>query len=487
MIDLEQKSLKKAAASGFAWRFAERIAAQLVSFIVSTLLARLLMPEDYGVIAIINVFIMIANIFISDGFSAALIQKKNADALDYSTVLISGFVLSMFLYGICFFAAPAIAKFYSMPVLTATFRVFALRLPVASINSVQTAYLSKELEFKKFFWATIIGTLISAVVGIVMALKGCGVWALIAQSMTNYTIDTIVLGIVIKKVPEMKFSFTRMKSLLSFGNKILFTNLLFTFVDQLRTIIIGKFYSATDLAYYSKGRHFPQIVSTSINGPLSSVLFPAMAKVQDDKEKIKSMLKRSTQIISYLITPLMLGMAAVSKNMVLILLTEKWLPCVPFIWLGAIYYILPPIHSANLEAVKAVGRGDQVFKYGLIKRSVSVALLLLTVWFGVEAIAIGLIFSALIATFINAYQNKRLFNYSYKEQFYDIFVNVFWSFIMCLCVYLVGRLNINLFAALFLQVITGVIIYILISVITKNPSFLFFLGYIKKTNHGNKN
>ena len=413
------ESIGKKTVLGIGWRMMERILAQLVTFVVSLVLARLLSPGDYGAVAIITVFITIANVFITDGFSAALIQKKNTDALDYTSVTIGGFVLSVFLYLICFFCAPWIAEFYDMPILSPTLRVLALRLPIASINSVQVAYVSKKMQFKKFFWATFGGTMASAVVGIYMALNGYGVWALVAQSLSNYTIDTIVLALSIRRFPKLRFSMTRLKGLLSFGYKILLTNLLFVFIDQLRTLVIGKRYSSEDLAYYSKGKSFPQMLSTNISGPISNVLFPALSTMQDSVADVRHFMRRSIRTISFLVPALLLGFAAVSKNFVLLVLTEKWLPCVPFIFLGAVYYLLPPIHSTNLEAVKAVGKSDQVLKYGMIKRGVSVAALLATLWFGALGIMLGLIASAVIATCINAYQNKKLFEYSYKEQLFD--------------------------------------------------------------------
>jgi len=478
-LTLENRELRKATIHGFIWRFAERILAQGVSFVVTVILARLLMPSDYAAISLIAVFITIADIFISDGFCAALIQKKDIEDEDYYTVLWGGLVLSGALYFIIFLIAPFVADFYDMPILAPALRVLAIRLIIAAVNSVETAYLSRQLEFKKFFWATFGGTVGSAVVGISMAYAGMGVWSLIAQSLFNYTVDTIILAFMIKK-PRLYFSMKRMKSLFNFGYKILLTNLLFTFVDQLRTLVIGKVYSSDDLAFYEKGKQFPQLFSTTICSPLSAVCFPAMAKIQGDINAVKGFLRKGTQLTSYLVTAMVLGLAAVSRSAVLLFLTEKWLPCVPYIWLGAIYYIFPPIHSFNIEAVKAIGRGDQVLKYGLIKRAVSVGTLLVTVWINVEAIACGLIASALIATCLNAYQNKKLFGYTYKEQISDLVPNIALSVVMCIIVYLIGKwLTLPLILTLFVQVISGVFIIALLSIITKNQCFRYIIGMIK--------
>lgn len=466
--------------SGFAWRFLERILAQGVTFVVSLILARLLMPSDYGVISLIMVFITIANIFITDGFCAALIQKKECDELDFSSVLYGGFVMSVVIYIFIYIFAPFVAQFYNLPILTPVLRVLALRIPLASINSVESAYLSKRLEFKKFFWATFGGTMGSAVAGIIAAYHGLGVWALVIQNLFNYTVDTIILAIVIKKKPLLSFSMSRMVQLLKYGYKILVTNLLFTVVDQLRTIIIGKFYSTAQLAFYSKGKHFPELVSNNLTAPISSVVFPAMSTVQDDICRVREMMRKSMKIISYVIPPLLLGFGAVSKPFVSLVLTDKWLPCIPYIWLGCIYYIFPPLHSINLEAVKAVGRSDQVLKYGIIKRSTSIITLVIAIPFGIMAIALSLVANAVISTFINAYQNKKLFNYSYKTQFFDIFGNILSACFMCVVTIYIGRISLlNNLLTMFVQIVFGIVIFIITSFIAKNESMYICINMIK--------
>ncbi|MBP3692296.1 MAG: lipopolysaccharide biosynthesis protein [Clostridia bacterium] len=468
------------AISGAAWRFAERIFAQLITFCVSIVLARLLSPDEYGLIAIVTVFITLANICVADGLSASIVQKKQIDSLDYSTVLYGGFVLSLIIYAVLFFCAPLIAKFYNAPILSPVFRVLSLRIPLASINSVEGAYLSRNLQFKKFFWATLGGTAFSGVVGITMAFSGFGIWALVGQNLTNYFIDTIILALVIKKVPPLRFSFTRMKELFSFGGKILVTNLIFQLVSQLRTLIIGKKYSTSDLSFYTKGQYFPNLIGSNISAPLSSVLFPILAKMQSNVNDIKTFLRKSVHLISYTVSPLLIGLAAVSRPLITILLTEKWLPCVNFIWYGAIYHSFTSMHSTNLEAVKAIGAGNQIFKYGNIKRIISIVTLLATFWINVDAIAIGLIASAILCTAVNMYQNKKLFYYSYTEQLIDFLPNMFCTWVMGITVFLLGKaLPFSNIITLILQVITGVIIYLALSVITKNKSLNTVIHLIK--------
>lgn len=476
----DKTTLKDMTISGFTWRFLERVLAQGVSFVVSLVIARILAPEDYGVISLITVFITFANIFITDGFCAALIQKKNSDELDFFSVLYGGFAISVVIYLLIYIFAPAVARFYNLPILSPVLRVLALRIPLASINSVENAYLSKKLEFKKFFWATFGGTIGSAVVGIVAAYKGLGVWALVIQNLFNYSIDTIVLALIIKKKLRLMFSYTRLKGLLKYGYKILVSNLLFTFVDQLRTMVIGKFYSPAQLAYYSKGKSFPQMISTNINSPLSVVLFPALSTIQEDVSRVREIMRNSMKVMSYVIPPILLGFASLSKPLVSIVLTDKWLPCTPYIWVGCVYYIFPQLHSINLEAVKAIGRSDQVLKYGFIKRIISIVSLIVVVPFGVMPIALSLVFNALFSTVINAFQNKKLFNYKYKEQFVDIFGNIFIAIFMCLAGVFVGSISaLNNVLTLFFQIITEIVVFILLSIITKNESMFLCMQIIK--------
>lgn len=477
---MDDRQLKSKTISGFIWKIGERLAAQMVTFIVTVVLARILMPEDYAPITLLTVFISLANVFISDGFCAALIQKRNIDSLDYSSVLIASMGLAVFIYLLLFFTAPYVALFYSMPVLTATLRVLALRIPLAAINSVEIAYISKNMRFKAFFWGTLIGTIASAFTGITAALCGLGTWALVIQSLTNYTIDTLVLFLIIRKVPPLRFSMERVKPLLKYGYKILLNSLCFTLIEQVRSLIIGKKYSVRDLAFYSKGHQFPQLVATCVSGPMTSVMFPTMSVVNDDISKVKTIFRRSVQVLTYVIYPLLLGLAAVSYNLIKLLLTDKWLFSVPFMIIFCFYYLFPPIHSLNQEAVKAIGRGDQLLNYGVYKRIVSLSTILVTVWFNPYIIASGMIVSALIATGINAYQNKKLFNYSYPEQLADWLPNLVIGFGMFAIVFFTGKiLPLHYVVVLVLQVCEGVIVYVLLSVLTKNQSFFFILNQLR--------
>ena len=352
---MRNKDMKTTVLSSLIWRFAERCGAQGISFIVTIVLARLIAPEAYGTIAIINVFINILSVFIDSGMGSALIQKKDADELDFSSLFFFNMGMCCLLYCILFFSAPLIAKFYNNNELVPLVRVIGLFLIVSGIKNVQQAYVSRYMLFKRFFFSTLGGTLVSAIVGIAMAYAGLGVWALVAQSLSNAIIDTIILWITVKWRPVLQFSITRVKALFSFGWKLLCSSLLDTVYNNLRNMIIGKLYSAADLAYYNKADSFPNLIVNNINSSINSVLFPAMSSVQDQRETVKAMTRRSIMVSTYIMAPLMIGLAFVSEPLVSLLLTDKWLACVPYMRIFCITYMFYPIHTANLSAIKAMG------------------------------------------------------------------------------------------------------------------------------------
>lgn len=468
--------------NNLSWKFSERIAAQFVTLIVSIILARILSPEDYGIIAIVTIFITFANVFVSDGFGSALIQKKEVDALDYSSVLYFNIAFSVILYAIIFFSAPLISLFYGegYEILTPVLRILGLRIIVCAINSVQQAYVSRNMIFKKFFWATLIGTLLSAVVGISMAYRGFGVWALVGQYLTNTTVGTVTLAISLRKKPILSFSFNRLRGMVGYGSKILGTSLLITGYQEIRALIIGKAYSSEDLAYYDKGRQFPNLIVTNINASIGAVLFPKMAQEQDDKTRIREITRKSIRFSAYLMCPLMLGLAAVAKPFVKIVLTDKWLPCVNLMQIFCVIYLFQPIHTANMQAIKAIGKSDVYLKVEIVKKIIELIALLVFMWVSVKAIVISMAILTMAFTFVNSFPNKKLLDYSFKQQMFDILPSVCMSVIMALCVYLFGLIPMNCILSLVLQVFVGAIIYLILSILTKNDELRYFTNLIRK-------
>ena len=360
--------MKEKILNGLIWTYAERMLAQLISLAVTIILARLIEPEEYGAIAIVTVFIAIADAFAINGLGNALIQKKDADHIDFSSVFYFNIGFSILLYWILFVVAIPIADFYSNPILTPVLRVMSIRIPIAAINSVQQAYVSRRMEFKKFFFATLSGTLLSAVLGIVMAYIGYGIWALVAQYMSNTVIDTLVLWIVVKWRPRREFSWKRMKELYSFGWRVLTTSLLITIYGNIQDLIIGKKFSSSDLAYSNRGRQFPSLISTNINTSISKVLFPAISEVQDDIERVKVLTRKAISVGTYILSPILIGLATVSHVFIRILLTDKWLPCVPYLQVMCLVFLLQPIQTASIQAMKALGESRLYLRLEIIKK-----------------------------------------------------------------------------------------------------------------------
>lgn len=465
--------------SNFIWRFAERCGAQLVTFVVSIVLARLLTPDDYGTVALVTVFTAIMQVFVDSGLGTALIQKKNADDLDFSSVFYFNLAVCIILYLVMCFAAPFIASFYNIPELTPVVRVLSLTILISGVKGVQQSFVSKNMLFKRFFYATLGGTIFSAFLGIYMAYAGFGVWSIVAQHLSNMAIDTLILWITVKWRPKLMFSWERLKGLLGFGWKMLCSSLLDTGYKNLRNLLIGKIYSSSDLAYYNQGDKFPKLIVTNINTSIDSVLLPAMSKEQDDKGRVKNMTRRSIMVSCYIMAPLMIGLACCAHNVVAILLTEKWLPCVFFLQIFCITYMFYPIHNANLNAIKAMGRSDLFLKLEIWKKVIGLILLLATLFISVKAMAYSLLISTLTSMIINSWPNKKLLDYSFTEQMKDILPSIFLAVGMGIVVYFVGLLNIPTLPLLLIQVICGGIFYIVGSAILRIEPFLYLISIIK--------
>lgn len=473
-------NIRKKIFSGFIWRFMERIGAQGVGFVVSLFLARLLTPEDYGQVALVTVFITILNTFALSGIGTSLIQKKEPDELDYSTVFHFNIIFSTLIYGILFLCAPLIGKFYNDPTLVLLVRVLGISIIISGANNVQRSYVSKTMQFRRFFFSTIIGTLVSGVVGVAMAYKGMGTWAIVGQQLTNQIMDTVILWFTVGWRPKKLFSLSRLKVLYSFGWKLLVSSLIDTVYTNLYSLVIGKFYDANTLGLYNKGVQFPNLIVSNINGPIQSVLLPAMSYEQDNRKRVKEMTRRSIVTSSFLIFPMMIGMAAIAKPMIILLLTEKWVACVPFVQISCITLAFYPIHTANLQAINAMGRSDVFLRLEIIKKIIGLGLLIAAIPFGVYVMVWFKALSSLISTFINAYPNRKLLGYSYLEQIKDLSPSILSSSMMGILVWSVDLLNLNTLVTILLQIILGTAVYFGIAKVFKFECFEYLIGMIKR-------
>lgn len=473
-------SLKSKVIYSLIWKLLERGGVQGVQFIIQIILARILTPEDYGVISIITIFISLATVFVQSGFSIALIQKKNVDDIDFSSVFYLSLLVAFIIYIILFISAPVIANFYKIEELKNILRVLSLTLFLGAFNSIQNTIITKNLEFKKLFISSLGAVIISGIFSIVMVYNNFGIWTLVYQQLINQGVICIILYFVVKWRPKLLFSLERIKKLFSFGSKLLFSSLLDVLYMNLRSLIIGKFYSPIMLGYYNRGNQFPQIIVSNFNGSIQSVIFPALVAEQDNKTRLKNLVRRAIVTSSFIIFPLMIGLVVIGEPLVKLLLTEKWLPCVPYLRIFCLSYALWPIHTANLQAINAVGRSDIFFRLEMIKKIVGVIILIFSIKYGVYAIAIGMLVSGIISTFINSFPNKKLLNYSYIEQVKDILPSLIISIFMGIVIYPLSFLRINLISIITLQVLFGIVIYILISYIVKLECLDYFMKIVMK-------
>jgi O-antigen/teichoic acid export membrane protein len=475
----KKKNSRREVASGFLWRFSERLLAQGTAFVVSVILARILQPSLYGAIALVTVFTSILQVFVDSGMGNALIQKKDADNLDFSSVFYFNLATCLVLYALMFAAAPLIASFYGMHELTPVIRVLSLTLVISGVKNIQQAYVSRNLLFRKFFFATLGGTIGAGIIGIWMAYRGFGVWALVAQHLFNTAVDTMILWLTVRWRPERAFSPGRLRGLFSYGWKLLVSSLLDTGYHSLRSLLIGKMYTSEDLAFFNRGQQFPNLIVTNINASIDSVLFPTMSREQDDRKRVRHMTRRAIQISTYIMAPLMIGLAVCSKTLVRLVLTEKWEPCVPFLTIYCIAFMFYPIHTANLNAIKAMGRSDLFLKLEIIKKVISLLVILLTVRISVMAMALSVLGMSVVGQIINSMPNKKLLGYGYFDQVADILPGIAMTVFMGFCIRLLPRLGLGDFATLVLQILVGAVIYLACSAFFRVEALRYLLSAVR--------
>ncbi len=473
----ENKTVKTA--SNLLWRLFERWGGQILTFIVSIILARLLDPTVYGTIALVTVFTAILEVFVHSGLGNALIQKKDVDDVDFSTVFYFNIAMCTVLYLILFAFAPIIANFYEDASLSPVIRIVGLTLLFSGVTNIQNAYISKKMQFKKFFFSAMSANIISAIIGITMAYMGFGVWALVAQSLISQVVAALILWLISKWRPIKAFSLKRLKGLFSYGWKLLVSSLLEKVYGESRSLIIGKRYSAQQLAYYNKGSAFPNIIVNNVNSSINSVLFPVLSEEQDDRARVKAMTRRAIRTSAYIMAPLMIGLAICSERVILLLLTEKWLSCALFMQIFCVCYLFYPIHTANLNAIKAMGRSDYFLGLQIVKKIIGVTAILITMWISVEAMAYSLLLTTLLEAMINAFPNKKLLKYSWFEQMKDILPYIGLACLMGVPVYFIGCLSLPPIVVLLLQVFAGGLYYIGISALFKLEVFVYLLSVIK--------
>ena len=470
--------------SNMGWKFGTNIGLQLVQVVVSIILARLILPENYGIIAIVLVITSLCSVFVDFGLGSALIQKKDATPEDYSSVFYINVIVSIVIYTGLFFLAPLIAKFYGTGYadLTVYIRIIGTTLILLGINSIQNAYIAKNLLFKKSFIITFFGAAISGITGVFLAYslpQEQRIWALIVQYVLSSVLVTAGMWIFIGWRPNLVLSKESARPLFKFGWKVLAKGTLNLLCANMRKLVIGRVYTPGDLAFYDRGRQYPQTIAKTVDNSLSDVLFPVLANAQDDKKMLKKMVRRTLQVCTYLTFPMLAGFAIVSKKFVQVLLTDAWLPAVPFLQIFCIAQLFRPLTGIQFRSLLALGRSDITLKNEVKRDVADVVILLVTIWFGVLWVAVGVLLVVLIEFLAYYLPNRRLIKYTFKELFSDIRSTVIMTLIMSAVTFAVGLIYLESWIVFVLQIITGVIIYVALSYITKNKSFMYILDIIK--------
>ena len=457
----------------------ERGGNQGIQLIVMIVLTRLLLPEDYGLIALVAIFINIAGLLAESGFNTALIQKKNTDEIDFSSVFYLNLLVSLILYTILFLSAPLIATFFEIPLLVHVLRVLSLTLFLGAFNSIQYAIIAKNMDFKKLFKSSLSAVFISGIIGVTMAYAGFGIWAIVTQQLTSQIIFTAILWFTVKWRPKFIFSIERLSSLFSYGWKLVASTLIYTFYTNIQSLFIGKFFNPAILGFYSRGMQLPNMLVSNINDSIQSVMFPALASQQDNLYRIKEMVRRAIVTSSFIIFPMMIGLAMIAEPLVEILFTEKWLPIVPFLQIFCCYYALWSIDTANLQAIKALGRSDIFLKLEILKCLIGIFILIISVPFGIYVMTLGVLVNRVISVIIDAFPNKYLINYGFMEQFKDTIPSILLSLVMGVIVYSVREIGFSDIFTILIQIGIGIVSYVGLAKLFKIECYTFLVFSLK--------
>lgn len=470
------QSLKNKTIKGVGWSFGGSAASYGIQFIVGIVLARLLSPEEYGLIGVITIFITIFNGIVDSGFTSALIRKNDTTDKDYNTAFITNLSFSIVLFGVLYFCAPYIAVFFKNQQLVGLTRVMGFSLILNALSMIQVALLTKDIDFKTQTKCSVYSSILSGIVGISMAFGGLGVWALVAQQLSRAAINTIFLWKLCHWRPNFTFSIQSFKGLWNYGWKLLVSGILNNLWSQLYQVIVGKVYTPTTLGYYTKAHEYVNLVSQNLTGVVQKVSFPTLSKLQDDNIVLKRGYQRVIRVSMLVAFVLVLGLAACGKQFILVLIGDKWLPCVPFLQIICFQMVLYPLHSLNLNALQVKGRSDLFLKLELIKKFIGIIPILLGVFVGIYSMLIASVFTGMISYYLNAYYTAPLLGYGIKEQLKDILPSFGVAMVMAIPVFLMSFIPLNPFLLLPLQIVVGAVIIIVICEATKLPEYLEIKG-----------
>ncbi len=466
---------------GFIWKFLERGITQITHLVLSLILARLLSPGDYGTLALITVFINISSILINNGFSVALVQKKDADRLDFSSVFFFTLFLAAIMYALLFASAPAIAAYYGNSGMEAVLRVLALQLFPGAASSVQNAYVSRTMQFKRLFLSSFLSMLISGITGIILAYCGAGIWALAVQSLLGTIMTSVVLFYAAGWRPEFEFSFQRIRSLLSFGSKMLGIGLLDSIFNNLYSIVIGRVFSTEQLGIYNRGQQMPQMIQSNIEGAVTGVALPAFSSDSENTGRVREMARKFMKGCTFIVFPSLFGLAAVAEPLTLALLTEKWKACIPYLRIFCFVYAVYSLNSIVVCSFYALGKSGLVFAMQAVKKILIAVLLAASVRHGAFAVAVSQLFQGIFECIIHAYFAKKILGYRYWHQLADVMPQFLASVMMYALVRLISMIQgMPVTAMLAFQILAGMVFYAGISRIFRIRALSMFLELAQK-------
>ena len=478
-------SLKDRAIKGVLWSAIERFGNQGILFLIGLILARMLMPEDYGLIGMLMVFIAIAQVFVEGGFSASLIRKTAPTEEDYSTVFWFNLVVAVVFYVVIFIFSPVIARFYNEPLLNLLAKFIGLSIVINAFGIIQKTILTKRLDFKSQAKINIFSIVLSGVIGIITAWLGYGVWALVMQNLSRNVLMNVGFWLRIKWMPKLVFSEASFKDLFGFGSKLLLSSLINAISENLYAIIIGKLYNAKSLGYYTRANQFQKLPVSSIYGAIGVVTYPVLSELKHDRMRLKEAYRTMIRMIAYVLFPIVAILACVAEPMVKIILTDKWLPCVPILQILCIVGAFYPLHAINLDILKVKGRSDLFLKLEVIKQVFNILMIVICFRWGVIGLVWGSVAINVLCYYLNSFFSKTLIDYGTKDQLKDLAVFALMSVFIIVIMLLVGQLIHNQLLRLFLIPIAGTGAYLIISYFFKVDELFkikeIFSNLIKKT------
>lgn len=466
-------SLKKKTINGVLWSAVDNFAGQGITFLVGIVLARLLTPAEFGMIGMLTVFIAVSESFINSGFSNALIRKNDASETDYSTVFYFNLAAGALFFLILFFSAPYVGIFFNEPQLVPLLRVLAIGLIISSLTIIQRTILTKRINFKLQTRISVISNIISGIVGITMAYKGFGVWSLVAQTLSKQTLNSLFLWLWNRWRPTLVFSIESFKELFAFGSRLLASGLIDTLYRNIYYLIIGKFFSAQELGYYTRANQFKDLPASNLTGVMSRVTYPVLAQMQDDKVKLKAGYKRMIKSVMFISMVLLAGLAAIAEPMIITLIGEQWRPAIIYLQLLTFNGMMYPLHALNLNMLQVQGRSDLFLRLEIIKKIIAIPTIIIGIYFGIKIMILGMWVNTLIAYYLNSYWSGRFINYSMIEQVRDILPGLGIALIMGTIVMLVGWvLPFSYLAKLLIQLALGALLTFALSELFKPEAYL---------------